>query len=215
MSTENKVFTYKDKLNFLHVIGPDGGVLPQPITFRIAPRTLDVEINVTKNLLEWAESDEERKLIQDSMDRLLKMRAECAVYQGHFLPLTNGEWSEYVTKETKSDVVVQKHLVTPEGQPVFTAEEIRAMKGRFFTDAAMGAILEASEITVDLQVRINEEKQRTLKLLGKLTAETRIKREMTSKEMTSQAAVQGTSSSVTSTSNPGNTPDSRGSPQTG
>lgn len=195
---ESKTFTYKDKLRLMHVLDSQGRVLPQPIKFRIAPRSLDVEINTTSQLIDWCDNDEERQAVLDSKARLEKMRDECQVYEGFFLPITNGTWSEYLTKETKNVELVQAHLVDEKGQPVFSLEEMDALKGRNFVDSATDAILEASQVTTDITKRVQEEKARTLKLLGKLMAEMKMK-----KNREVAAAQQGISSPGISTSNPG------------
>jgi hypothetical protein len=198
-------FTYKDKVKLEHLRDENGSVLPQEITFRISPRSLDVEIDTLASLLPYFDEEEDKRVIRETRDNLVAIREEADTFSCYFIPITEGEWSKYVQEKYTREKIVCLHLCDEKRNPVFTIEEIeRVKKSRIFTNAAYEAILEASEIMIDASERVSIERNKMLTILKK-------SREKKQSQADRQAQKGDTSSPADSTSPLGSIRDSFGS----
>jgi hypothetical protein len=193
------------KERYLHLRGADGQLLPQPISFGVYPQAWDVQLEAMSQLLASSEDPDEQATIKKAAAELAAIIAAQERYNGFFLPVTDGEWNEYVRTSTTDAFILARHLCDQEGKPLYTDEEAKFLKPRDFIKAGVAAITTESEITTNASHQAEFLVTRLLEDVKKLRARKLAStfQEMKTLKEAAEASTQGTSSPVTSDSDPG------------
>lgn len=201
--------SYPDRNRYVHLRGENDVLLPQDISFGVYPRDFDVQLDAMRRMLEHTEGPEEEAAIRKAMQDLSALIDKQEVYVGSFVPITEGNWNEYVTKSVSRSLIVARHLTDKAGKRLYTDDDAPYLKPHAFVTAAYEAILEASEFTRPFEVQAELIKETMLLELKKSRARIVMNRMTEMAALQAAASPQGTSLPVDSTSSPGIAQDLR------